>query len=191
MDCFPKELLHLILNNLNIVSLLKSKLICKDTFIVANEILCDIKFYIENKDTLDLIKENFIHINFAIKLKKFDNWNLGLYYACKGGHLDIVNLMIEKGAKHWNYGLQGACEGGHLAIVNLMIDKGANNWNLGLYYACEGGHLNIINYMIEKGATDWNEGLRGACFGGHLDIINLMIEKGANPIICKDFGIQI
>src|SRR3989344_808640 len=123
MDCFPKELLHLILNNVDIYSLLKSKLVCKDTFIVANEILCDIKIYIENKDTLDLIKENFKHIELAIKLKNFNNWNWGLNYACKGGHLDIVNLMINKGVKNWNYGLEGACVGGHLNIVNLMIEK--------------------------------------------------------------------
>ena len=167
MDWFPKELLHLILNNVDIYSLLKSKLVCKDTFIVANEIFCDIKLYIENKKILDLIKENFIHIEFAFKLKKFDDWFNGLYDACEAGHLDIVNLMIDKGADDWNWGLQGACLGGHLDIVNLMIDKGADDWNWGLYCACRGGHLNIVNYMIDKGAKNWNWGLQGACSCGN------------------------
>ena len=121
MDGFPKELLHLILNNLNIVSLFKSKLICKDLYIVANEILCDIKLYIENKDIFDLIKENFIHIEFAFKLKKFNNWVDGLRYACFGGHLNIVNLIIDNGANDWDVGLFGACRGGHLDIVNHML----------------------------------------------------------------------
>ena len=132
MDCFPKELLHLIFNNININSLFKSKLVCKDTLIVANEIFCDIKFYIENKGILGLIKENFIHIEFAFKLKKFNNWNWGLGYACEGGYLDFVNLMIEKDAKGWNAGLYGACRGGYLDIINYMIEKGADDWNTGL-----------------------------------------------------------
>ena len=33
--------------------------------------------------------------------------------------------MISKGANDWNYGLDGACEGGHKEIVNYMISKGA------------------------------------------------------------------
>ena len=106
--------------------------------------------------------------------------NIGLKFACRGGHIDIVNLMIAKGANNWNYGLRHACRGGHIDIVNLMIAKGANDWNNGLYGACRGGHIDIVNLMIAKGANDWNYGLMGACRGGHIDIINLMIAKGAN-----------
>ena len=38
--------------------------------------------------------------------------------------------MISKGANNWNYGLYGACKGGHKEILNYMISKGANNWNM-------------------------------------------------------------
>ena len=43
--------------------------------------------------------------------------------------------MIEKGANNWNSGLNGACQGGRLEIVNLMIKKGADNCN---HYGCKG-----------------------------------------------------
>ena len=33
--------------------------------------------------------------------------------------------MINRGANFWNYGLKGACRGGHIEIVELMIKKGA------------------------------------------------------------------
>jgi len=33
--------------------------------------------------------------------------------------------MISKGANDWNYGLYGACYGGHMELVKLMISKGA------------------------------------------------------------------
>ena len=65
-------------------------------------------------------------------------------------------------------------------IVNLMIEKGATNWDWGLRCACKGGHINIVKLMIEKGAIWWECGLRGTCYGGHIDIINLMIEKGGD-----------
>jgi hypothetical protein len=107
------------------------------------------------------------------------DWNDGLNYACQDGQLEIVNLMIVKGANEWNIGLFNACRGGQLEIVKLMIEKGANELNWGLYDACESGNLELINLMIEKGVTDWNWGLYGACKNGHLEIVKLMIEKGA------------
>jgi ankyrin repeat protein len=148
------------------------------------------------------------------------DWNDGLYDACRGGQLEIVNLMIKKGANDWNLGLEYACEGGHFAydnahstrfaydnahstrfaydnarstrfaydnarstrleIVNLMIEKGADDLDSGLSSACGSGNLEIVNLMIEKGANDWYNGLSNACYYGHLEIINLLIEKGAN-----------
>ncbi len=122
------------------------------------------------------------------------NWNMRLAGACEDGHLDIINLMIEKGATNWDWGLRGACQGGHLNIVNLMIEKGADNWNWALRGACRGGHLDIAKLMIQKGANNWNWALRGAYENGHLEILNLMIEKGANDwnlIIKYPFDTQL
>ncbi len=107
--------------------------------------------------------------------KGANNWNWGLYGACRGGHMEIVKFMIEKGADNWNWGLCG----GHMEIVKLMIEKGANGWNVGLFRTCRSGHMEIVKLMIEKGANNWNWGLEGACFGGHMEIVKLMIEKGA------------
>ena len=46
-----------------------------------------------------------------------------------GGHMDIVNLMISKGADKWNYGLYSACERRtHGNCKFNDVSKGANNW---------------------------------------------------------------
>jgi hypothetical protein len=66
--------------------------------------------------------------------------------------------MIEHGACDWNLGLEWACEGGHIDIVQFMIEKGATDWELGLRGACLGGHMNLVQFMIDKGATNWNGG---------------------------------
>ena len=39
--------------------------------------------------------------------------------------------MIQIGATDWNWGLYGACKGGHREIMELMIQKGANNCSCG------------------------------------------------------------
>jgi len=67
-----------------------------------------------------------------------------------------INYFIKKGANNWNYILSVACQGGHLDLVNMMIQKGANvNW--GLAGACKGGHLDLVNMMIQKGANPMSE----------------------------------
>jgi hypothetical protein len=45
--------------------------------------------------------------------------------ACNGGHREFVEWMIAKGANNWNVGLYYACKQGHVHIARLMIQKGA------------------------------------------------------------------
>ncbi len=131
----------------------------------------------------DDLFENYCEKNNVIKIRKMIeiglDWDSGLYYACKGGHIEIIKLMIKKGATRLDRGLYGACEGGHLDIVKLMIEKGAHNWNWGLVYACRGGYIDIVKLMIKKGTIVWNWGFEDACEYGHMDICKFLIEKGA------------
>ena len=109
-----------------------------------------------NKWQNSILLEKYCENNDVIKIKKLIKinlyWNYGLYGACRGGHMDIVKLLIEKGAGNWNCGLSGACSGGNIDIVNFMIEKGASSWNWGLRTACETYHLDIVKLMIKKGA---------------------------------------
>lgn len=77
-------------------------------------------------------------------------------------------------------GLIAACEGGHFNVVNLMLSKGANNYNDGLFAACEGGHSELVKLMIDLGANDFNKGLHRACINNHIEVAKIMISKGAN-----------
>ncbi len=97
------------------------------------------------------INNDIIKIRIMIKMKL--HWNYGLYDVCEVINIDIIKLMIKKGAWDWNYGLECACYGGHIDIAKFMIEKGAYNWNWGLEGACQGGHMDCVNFMIEKGAT--------------------------------------
>ncbi len=90
----------------------------------------------------------------------------------------------------WNWGLSSACRGGHIDMVKVMIDLGAGDVNWGLYCACRTGHMDIVKLMIEKCADDLNWGLSGACRGGHIDIVRLMIEEGAYRCCFCDKSIE-
>jgi ankyrin repeat protein len=83
-------------------------------------------------------------------------------------------------------------DGGHLNIVELLVQKGADlnvqdhNSRTPLHLACSGGHLNIVELLVQKGA-DLNvqdsysrTPLHLACSGGHLNIVELLVQKGAD-----------
>jgi hypothetical protein len=53
--------------------------------------------------------------------------NKALCNACCGGNMDIVNFCIAKGADDWDWGLYGACRYSHREIKKKMIDNGAKD----------------------------------------------------------------
>ncbi len=90
-----------------------------------------------------------------------NEWNNNglLEKYCKNNDVITIRKMIKLDL-YWDFGLWGACRSGNMDIVKLMIEKGANNWNWGLDIACAGGHLDCVKLMIEKGATRCGYGYR-------------------------------
>ena len=86
-----------------------------------------------------------------------------LDFACKEGHLQIFQYLIEKGAKDIDYQqtpLHIACSEGNLPVVEYLIEKGVNieakdfQGKTPLHWASEFGHTAIVKfiYLISKGA---------------------------------------
>lgn len=114
--------------------------------------------------------------------KGANNYINAIYFACLSGNIEIIQLMIEKGANGYNDGLTSACQTGNMEIAKLMIEKGANNYNFGLTIASQKGNVKIVKSMIENGANNYNDGLTYACKNQDINLIQLLIEKGANEI---------
>jgi len=127
------------------------------------------------------VEKNYALVS-SLLLEKDIDVNFGLQGACKGGHMDLVQLMIDKGANNWNEGLLASCLGGHKDLAQFMIDKGANDFNRGLHRACIGGHEHMVQMMIDNGAHEWEWGLEGACEGGHTCIAKIIIKRGARLV---------
>lgn len=82
----------------------------------------------------------------------------------------------------WNTLLQAACIGGNVDVVQLMISKGANDWPSGFQAACKNNHVPIAELMNSKiskdgGTCDWRNGFDLGCLYGNLDIVLLAISK--------------
>ena len=107
---------------------------------------------------------------------KINNVDREMYYAAKGGHRDLVDFFIKKGAKDWNLGIYGATQGGHMDLINFFIDKGADiNW--GLETAARGGRRDLVDFFIQKGADNWVGGLYNAANAGHHDLVQFFQKK--------------
>jgi len=87
--------------------------------------------------------------------------------------MNIVQLMFDKGATNYNWGLEGAALGGHMDIVQLLLSKGADP-DAGLESAAEGGHMDIVQLMLSKGATNLDSALETAESNGHTKCAELI-----------------
>src|SRR3989344_333706 len=95
-----------------------------------------------------------------------------LLEAARQGSLESINELIKQGA-NVNFGMCGAAEGGHKELVDLFVKKGATDWNWGMRCAAKGDHKELVDLFVKNGATDWNDGLRGAVQGGHKELVEL------------------
>ena len=101
-------------------------------------------------------------------------WNTPLVGAADRGHIDIVKLLLSKGAHVNKMGTEGltalaaASEGGHIGIVKLLLAKGADinkgdleGWGTALATAAKEGHTGIVKLLLQKGADGTIKNKRG------------------------------
>jgi len=77
-------------------------------------------------------------------------WNGGLHGACKNGYVDIVELMLAKGAQ-CKFGFDIACKYGHVDVIKLLIDRDVYNWHSSssssFYYSCLSDNIQVAKMI--------------------------------------------
>jgi hypothetical protein len=65
---------------------------------------------------------------------------------------DEISLKVKA-----KYGMHGAANGGHKDLIDYFISKGADDWNAGLRGAAGGNHKDLVEFFISKGADDFDD----------------------------------
>lgn len=117
--------------------------------------------------------------------------------AAAAGHLKIVKLLVNKGAKvnsttkTNSTPLRAACFDGHYDIVKYLVRNKADievanrHGHTCLMIACYKGHLRIAEYLLKLNAdvnrrsVKGNTALHDCAESGSLDILRLLLSKGA------------
>ncbi|MBI4027589.1 MAG: ankyrin repeat domain-containing protein [Verrucomicrobia bacterium] len=131
-----------------------------------------------------------------------------LHTAASHGHLQIVELLLAKGAQvnaKDEYGatsLHNAARSRHKDIVELLLSKGAEV-NKGdffnhtpLYRAAENGNQNVVKLLLQKGANvhvrdseDGTTALPLAIRGNHERIVHMLLARGADVNVADHDGL--
>ena len=93
-------------------------------------------------------------------------------HAAEKGHMNIVELLLEKGAKSYQWSMIFAGYGGYMDIVKLMLKNGADNYDMVMVNAAAGGHIDIVQLMLELGAKEYDYTIRTS--DRNKDVINLV-----------------
>ncbi|MEI0557973.1 ankyrin repeat domain-containing protein [Brachyspira intermedia] len=152
-------------------------------FIIFNTSLV----FAQNDELMESIKNNDID---KVKILLREGINLDLYninygmsplmYAAQLGNEEIVQELLDFGAKDFDFAFYVACAEGYWNIAEDIMKSGASNYNIALSYAAIGGQLDIVEKLIDLGAKDLNPALVSACEGNHLEVVKYLIGKGAN-----------
>lgn len=123
-----------------------------------------------------------------------------LWAAAATGHLDVVELLIDRSADvdgrtlTNSTPLRAAAYDGRLDIVSCLVENGAdvnarNNFeNTPLMVACYNGHMSVVTYLIKKGADmdlqdkQGNTVLHYAVERGHFEIANELLALGVSQL---------
>jgi ankyrin repeat protein len=140
------------------------------------------------------------HVLPLAREKPFHDTRLtGLMYAAFGGHTDVVNFLLSKGAdvsvqsklRNTALGFAGAL--GRTEIVRQLLSHGADPNDIFISFvplsilnlACINGFLDTAKALIEHGAKvnagKFGHPLRSAAEAGHLEVVRELLKAGANP----------
>ena len=83
-----------------------------------------------------------------------------LHAAADGGHLEVVNFLIDNGANISTVNgvhltaLQIAAEKGHAEVVKTLYEAGAVPDQTALHHAAANNKLEVVKYLLQIGVTD-------------------------------------
>jgi len=132
--------------------------------------------------------------------------NTPLIKAAENGRIEVVRLLLEKGAdvnKHNEGGetpLHYATRGGHIEAMTILLDHGADVSAKGtgcgtpLQWAARSGQTKAAELLLahdadinQQGTSEWTA-LIDAASHEHAGVVRLLLSRGADPNIQGSYG---
>ncbi|KAL6268769.1 hypothetical protein P5V15_001894 [Pogonomyrmex californicus] len=126
------------------------------------------------------------------------NHDTALTLACAGGHEDLVELLLSRGADIEHRDKKGftplilAATAGHQKVVEILLNHGADieaqserTKDTPLSLACSGGRYEVVELLLNRGANKEHRNVSDytplslAASGGYVNIIKLLLGHGA------------
>ncbi|XP_068625670.1 ankyrin repeat domain-containing protein 17 isoform X3 [Battus philenor] len=126
------------------------------------------------------------------------NHDTALTLACAGGHEDLVELLLSRGADIEHRDKKGftplilAATAGHEKIVEILLNHGADieaqserTKDTPLSLACSGGRYEVVELILSRGANKEHRNVSDytplslAASGGYVNIIRLLLHHQA------------
>ncbi|XP_063579526.1 ankyrin repeat domain-containing protein 17 isoform X11 [Pongo abelii] len=139
------------------------------------------------------------------------NHDTALTLACAGGHEELVQTLLERGASIEHRDKKGftplilAATAGHVGVVEILLDNGADieaqserTKDTPLSLACSGGRQEVVELLLARGANKEHRNVSDytplslAASGGYVNIIKILLNAGAeiNPRTGSKLGIS-
>lgn len=134
------------------------------------------EFYYDNLYCVQKAAEHG-HLN-VFKYMYNKSYAFHLHNACKGGNMEIINLVLENEATgRFSVAVSGACEGGHLDIVKMFETK-CNHFNSNTLIgrAVKSKNKELIQYILAKGVRNYQYAIKSACEIGDFETFEKFID---------------
>uniref|UniRef100_A0A0N5AJ31 ANK_REP_REGION domain-containing protein n=1 Tax=Syphacia muris TaxID=451379 RepID=A0A0N5AJ31_9BILA len=135
---------------------------------------------------------------FDVNMQTESNHDTALTLAATGGHEQLADLLIARGADIEHRDKKGftplilAATGGHVSVVELLLNAGAQieaqserTKDTALSLACSGGRKEVVELLLKRGANKEHRNVSDytplslAASGGYVDIVNMLLNAGA------------
>uniref|UniRef100_A0A8C0D427 Ankyrin repeat domain 17 n=1 Tax=Balaenoptera musculus TaxID=9771 RepID=A0A8C0D427_BALMU len=126
------------------------------------------------------------------------NHDTALMLACAGGHEELVQTLLERGASIEHRDKKGftllilAATAGHVGVVEILLDNGADieaqserTKDTPLSLPCSGGRQEVVELLLARGANKEHRNVSDctplslAASGGYVNIIKILLNAGA------------
>ena len=130
--------------------------------------------------------------------KTESNHDTPLTLACQGGHTELVQLLVERGADLEHRDKKGftplilSATGGFAEICEILLDAGAiieaqsdRTKDTPLSLACSGGKKEVVELLLSRDAKKEHRNVSDytplslAASGGYIDIMKILLDAGA------------